>query len=405
VGGDDGAHIWHDIMRLDGDLGEVEQGVGRHAVSKGRAGVDLAGENPIWVGDIDGVGWARSRVTQKDFNLGIVDGTTQLKIAHQAAHGALCHASIGGGFSAQSIGGVEATQVTNRCVGHVDKGRDVGATTANPSVVATGLSTRFGVRATAEGEAQDTKSKMSHIYSPKKSTIDVGSPLQLVNQGLTSLCDAKYRSDSLRRLLKADAIGYPAAMSRFKRIAVYCASSDQIDPQYRRAATALGHLLAASNIGLVFGGGSVGLMGAVADAVIEGGGEVIGVIPEKLQALELGHPGCTEMHVVDTMHTRKLMMMEKADAFIAMPGGFGTLEELFEVVTWAQLNYHRKPISLFNVCGFYDALIQFIGQAVDQGFIREELRDLITVGNDAEAVLKALDGGSVPDLESWLRMP
>lgn len=194
-------------------------------------------------------------------------------------------------------------------------------------------------------------------------------------------------------------------MSRFNRIAVYCASSNQIDPIYREAAFALGHSLADAGIGLVFGGGSVGLMGAVADAVLERGGEVIGVIPEKLQSLELGHKGCTELHVVDTMHTRKQLMMDKADAFIAMPGGYGTLEELFEVVTWAQLNYHLKPVALYNVNGFYDALIQFVQHAVNEGFVREELRNLITVGHTPEAVLSALNESIVPDLASWLPKP
>jgi len=194
-------------------------------------------------------------------------------------------------------------------------------------------------------------------------------------------------------------------MSRFKRIAVYCASSDKIDPVYKEAALKLGYSMADAGIGLVFGGGQVGLMGAIADAVLERGGEVIGVIPEKLQDLELGHPGCTQLHVVDTMHTRKQLMMDHADAFIAMPGGFGTFEELFEVVTWAQLNYHRKPVALYNVGGFFDALIQFVQHAVDEGFVREELRNLIGVGDTPEAVLKALEMTTVPDLASWLPSP
>jgi len=191
-------------------------------------------------------------------------------------------------------------------------------------------------------------------------------------------------------------------MTPFSRLAVYCASSDDIDPVYRSAATALGHAMAEAGIGLVFGGGSVGLMGTLADAVLERGGEVIGVIPEKLQALELGHPGCTELHVVDTMHTRKKMMMELSDGFIAMPGGFGTLEEVFEVVTWAQLNYHRKPVALYNVAGFFDLLVAFVGHAVDQGFVREELRGLIAVGDTPDEVLRQLSSATVPDLESWL---
>lgn len=196
--------------------------------------------------------------------------------------------------------------------------------------------------------------------------------------------------------------GYPRLMKTFTRLAVYCASSDAISPLYFEAARNLGHQLAKANIGLVFGGGSVGLMGAVADAVLEKGGEVYGVIPEKLQNLELGHTGCTELHVVDTMHVRKQKMMDLADGFIALPGGYGTLEELFEVVTWAQLNYHFKPIALFNVGGFYDSLIRFLHHAVDEGFVREELRHLITVGQTPDEILDALSKSTVPNIDSWL---
>lgn len=192
-------------------------------------------------------------------------------------------------------------------------------------------------------------------------------------------------------------------MPKFKRIAVYCASSDAVAEHYRTAATQMGHAMADAGIGLVFGGGSVGLMGTIADAVLERGGEVYGVIPEKLQQLELGHDGCTELHVVQTMHERKQIMMDLSDGFIAMPGGYGTLEELFEVVTWAQLNFHRHPVGMLNVAGFYDSLIEFVNHAVDEGFVREELRGLITVADDPSALLNRLADATVPDLESWLR--
>ena len=192
-------------------------------------------------------------------------------------------------------------------------------------------------------------------------------------------------------------------MSRFRRIAVYCASSDAIAGGHRAAAKAMGGVLARAGIGLVFGGGRVGLMGAIADAVLAHGGEVIGVIPEKLQALELGHTGCTELHVVNTMHERKQLMMDLADGFIAMPGGYGTLEELFEVVTWAQLNFHRKPVGLLNTDGFFDHLIAFVHHAVDEGFIRAELRELIASHSEPSALLDRLSAATVPDLESWLR--
>ena len=192
-------------------------------------------------------------------------------------------------------------------------------------------------------------------------------------------------------------------MPRFHRLAVYCASSDAISERYRAAAVGLGHAMAERGIGLVFGGGRVGLMGAIANAVLEQGGEVIGVIPEKLQQLEVGHDGCNALHVVQTMHERKQMMMDLADGFIALPGGYGTLEELFEVVTWAQLNFHRKPVGLLNVDGFFDHLIAFLHHAVDEAFIRPELRKLISVSNDPSALLDQLNSATVPDLESWLR--
>ena len=191
-------------------------------------------------------------------------------------------------------------------------------------------------------------------------------------------------------------------MSRFKRIAVYCASSDKIDPVYKEAALQLGYSMADAGIGLVFGGGQVGLMGTIADAVLERGGEVIGVIPAKLQALELGHPGCTKLHVVDTMHTRKRMMMELSEAFIAMPGGYGTMEELFEATTWGQLNYHTKPVGLLNTRGFFDPIVQWTRNAVSEGFIRPAHADLLTVAEHPADLLEALAQAEVPSIEGWL---
>ena len=176
-------------------------------------------------------------------------------------------------------------------------------------------------------------------------------------------------------------------MNTFRRLAVYCASSNEIDPIYRDAAFQLGHALADAGIGLVFGGGSVGLMGAVADAVLERGGEVIGVIPEKLQDLELGHTGCTELHVVDTMHVRKQMMMDFSDGFIAMPGGFGTLEELFEVLTWHQLGWHDKPCGLLDVDGFYAPLANCIAHMQDEGFLSVAHAQRLQRAPDAEGLL------------------
>ena len=164
----------------------------------------------------------------------------------------------------------------------------------------------------------------------------------------------------------------------------------------------MGEALVRQGIGLVFGGGSVGLMGVVADTVLAGGGEVIGVIPEKLQARELGHNGCTQLHVVDTMHTRKAMMMDLADGFIALPGGYGTMEELFEATTWAQLNYHMKPVGLLNVDGFFDPVVQWVERAVQEHFVRPAHAQLISVADDPDALLEILGRTKVPRLDSWL---
>ncbi len=191
-------------------------------------------------------------------------------------------------------------------------------------------------------------------------------------------------------------------MSRFGRICIYCSSSDEIPPVYRAAATAMGQKLVADGIGLVFGGGRVGLMGVLADAVLSGGGEVFGVIPEKLQDLELGHTGCTELHVVENMHTRKAKMMDLADAFIAMPGGYGTMEEVFEAATWGQLNYHRKPVGLLNVDGFFDPIVQWVDHAVAQGFVRPVHAELMAVASTPAALLAKLEHASVPGLEDWM---
>lgn len=191
-------------------------------------------------------------------------------------------------------------------------------------------------------------------------------------------------------------------MSRFSRICVYCSSSDAVPQAYRDAAQAMGLALAERGIGLVFGGGRVGLMGTIADAVLQAGGEVIGVIPEKLQDRELGHTGCTELHVVDTMHTRKAMMMDLSDAFIAMPGGYGTMEELFEATTWAQLNYHTKPVGLLNIRGFFDPVVQWVERAVSEGFVRPHHADLMTVAATPVELLGQLEDATVPSIEGWL---
>ena len=171
---------------------------------------------------------------------------------------------------------------------------------------------------------------------------------------------------------------------------------------YQDAARAVGALLAERGIGLVFGGGAVGLMGIVADAALAGGAEVIGVIPEKLRARELDHKGCTELHIVDGMHTRKKMMMDLADGFIALPGGYGTMEELFEATTWAQLNYHMHPVGMLNVDGFFDPMVAWIERATKDGFIRPEHQGLVQVDSSPSALLDKMATAVVPDLEGWL---
>jgi hypothetical protein len=174
------------------------------------------------------------------------------------------------------------------------------------------------------------------------------------------------------------------------RICVFCGSSDGERPAYLAAAREAGALLAARGIGVVYGGGRVGLMGALADAAVAGGGEVIGIIPEMLAAREIAHRSLTELHVVGSMHERKALMAAHSDAFLALPGGFGTLEELFEAVTWRQLGYHAKPCAVLNVEGYYDALERFCDDAWTGGFIREADRAGLTFGTDLGALVDAL---------------
>ena len=173
-------------------------------------------------------------------------------------------------------------------------------------------------------------------------------------------------------------------------ICVYCGSRDGAQPQYGDAARTLGRLIGERGWALVYGGGKVGLMGIVADAVLAAGGPVIGVIPQTLVRREVGHRGLTELHVVQTMHERKQMMAERADAFVALPGGIGTLEELFEAWTWRQLGYHDEPIGLLNVGGYYDPLLQFMQRTVDEGFLSPMQMSMIDVDSDASRLLDTL---------------
>lgn len=188
-----------------------------------------------------------------------------------------------------------------------------------------------------------------------------------------------------------------------RRLCVFCGSSIGNKTAYAEAARSMGALLASRGIGLIYGGGNVGLMGVVADAVIDHGGEVIGVIPQALADREIAHDRITELHVVDSMHTRKAMMAELADGFIAMPGGVGTFEEFFEVVTWTQLGLHRKPCGLLNVSGFYSPLAAFIDQAVSEGFIKPVHRAAIVVDDDPERLLNRLGTIELPVVPKWIR--
>jgi uncharacterized protein (TIGR00730 family) len=186
-----------------------------------------------------------------------------------------------------------------------------------------------------------------------------------------------------------------------KRVCVFCGSSAGLRADYTHAAEALAAAMTQRRLGLVYGGGNVGLMGKTADAMLKAGGEVIGVIPQSLVAREVAHRGLTELRVVDTMHQRKALMNELSDAFIAMPGGFGTLEEFFEIVTWSQLGLHRKPSGLLNVSGYYDRLLGMLDHAVTERFVRPSHRDLVIADTDADRLLQRLaEFRPVTDLKS-----
>ncbi len=188
-----------------------------------------------------------------------------------------------------------------------------------------------------------------------------------------------------------------------KSICVYCGSSPGSDPAYMAAATAFGRLLADRGTRLVYGGGDIGLMGAVANGALERGGQVVGVIPQALLDLEVGHEGLTQLHVVKSMHERKALMAELAEGFVALPGGLGTFEELFESLTWSQLGFHKKPVGLLNVGGYYDALIAFVDHAVEASFVRPEHRALLMSDPDPVRLLQCFDIWEPPKIDKWIR--
>ena len=193
-----------------------------------------------------------------------------------------------------------------------------------------------------------------------------------------------------------------------KRLCVFCGSNTGSNPIYRAEAEKLGRLLAARGIELVYGAGNIGLMGAVADACLEAGGTVIGVIPEALMGKEVAgravdHRALTRIEVVDSMHTRKARMAELSDGFIALPGGLGTFEELFEILTWAQLGFHNKPVALLNCEGYYQPLIQMMDRGVGEGFMKAENRGLLLVEDNVYALLRAMGAYHPPAVGKRIR--
>ncbi len=190
--------------------------------------------------------------------------------------------------------------------------------------------------------------------------------------------------------------------ARIKSVCVFCGSRGGARPSYRAAAQVVGTTLASRGIKLVYGGGRVGLMGAVADAALHAGGEVVGVIPEALVAREVGHKGLTELHVVRTMHERKALMADLSDGFITLPGGFGTLEEFFEILSWAQLSIHEKPCGLLDVDGYWAPLISLFDGAVAEGFVQVEHRSLVLTERDPETLLDLMERYTPTGTKKWI---
>ncbi|HKG23831.1 MAG TPA: TIGR00730 family Rossman fold protein [Blastocatellia bacterium] len=187
-----------------------------------------------------------------------------------------------------------------------------------------------------------------------------------------------------------------------KRICVFCGSSSGTSPAYLQTATRLGEIIAARGIGLVYGGARCGLMGAVANAAIENGGEVIGVIPEALIEKEIAHVGVSDLRIVGSMHERKMLMSDLADAFIAMPGGMGTVEEFCEILTWAQLGLHKKPCGLLNVEDYYHHLISFLDHAVAERFVKPEHRSLLVIDEEPQRLIERLESYEMPAVSKWI---
>ena len=193
-----------------------------------------------------------------------------------------------------------------------------------------------------------------------------------------------------------------SALSSLRYVCVFCGSSRGNKPAYLEAAEDVGRELARRGLGLVYGGGNVGLMGALADATLAAGGHVTGVIPEALMAKEVGHRGLPDLHVVKTMHERKALMTELSDGFIALPGGFGTFEEFFEVLTWSQLGLHAKPCGVLNIAGFFDPLLELLNHSVREGFVRPAHRELVLVDTDTNRLLERMTAFQPLPVHKWI---
>ena len=187
-----------------------------------------------------------------------------------------------------------------------------------------------------------------------------------------------------------------------KNVTVFCGSSSGTESIYSTQATLLGRTLAKRNLKLIYGGAKVGLMGALADGVLSGGGEIIGVLPHFLRSKEIAHEGLTELILVDSMHERKTKMHELCDGIIALPGGFGTLEELFEILTWGQLGLHKKPVGLLNIKGFYDSLNMLLQTMVDKGFLKVINYRMLLISNDIDDLLEKMDNYIAPTIGKWI---
>jgi len=190
-----------------------------------------------------------------------------------------------------------------------------------------------------------------------------------------------------------------------KSICVFCGSSNGAKPEYKSIAVETGRVFAEQRIKLIYGGSDVGLMGAIADSVLENGGEVIGILPEFLSQKEIAHKSLTELKLVNSMHERKEFMAELADGFIVLPGGFGTLDELFEILTWAQLGLHQKPIGILNVTGFFDILLELSNTMVAEGFVRNQHAELLIVDKSATELLEKMRVSKTRKVEKWIQKP